>query len=369
MKTANMQYNTCKSPFELTFDQNSEIALEDDTGEILQQSYDLIQIADLESVEPGKHVDVIGVVKMVGEPGSIVSKKTGKELQKCELTVGDDSGAEVSCTVWGERAMGAPTEFAGFPVVAFRRARVSDFGGRTLSASGGNGINIHPRIPEAQRIQNWWQQGGGNGAVVKKLSSSGGGASRFPDFKDRKCVAAIKNENLGHDDKKPDYVSFKATVSFIKSDKDGGAWYPACANAGEPCKNRYKVTQGTDGNWFCERCQKTYENCMYRYIFPATLCDGTSTTWVSFFDDQANVLLDGMSADELQRILADPDQGGQEAYDGIFARAKDTEWIFTCKVKQETHQEELRIKTSVQSIHPMDYAKEGRYLLNDILAM
>jgi replication factor A1 len=369
MKTANMQYNTCKSPFELTFDQNSEIVLEDDTGEISQQSYELKPIRDLENVEPGEHVDIIGVVKMVGEPGTIVSKKSGKELQKCELTVVDDSGAEVACTVWGERAMGAQTEFADFPVVAFRRARVSDYGGRTLSASGGNGININPRIPEADRIQSWWQQGGKDGAGVKKLSSSGGGgAGRFPEFKDRKAISAIKGETMGYGEK-PDYVSFKATVNFIKTDKDGGAWYPACKTAEDPCKNRFKVQQGTDGNWFCERCQRTYDSCMYRYIFPATITDGTSTTWVSFFDDQANILLEGMGADELQSIYSDPDKGGQEAYEGFFAKAQYTEWVFTCKVKQETHQEETRIKTSIQSLHPMDYAKEGRSLLTAILAM
>ena len=86
LKVANMQYNTCKSSFEITFDQNSEIALEDDTGEINQQNYDLIRIAELETINPNEYVDLIGVVKAVG---TIVSKKSGNELSKCELTIGD----------------------------------------------------------------------------------------------------------------------------------------------------------------------------------------------------------------------------------------------------------------------------------------
>lgn len=368
LKVANMQYNTCKSSFEITFDQNAEISMEADTGEINQQSYELRPIADLESVEPGAYVDVIGIVSAIGEPGTIVSKKSGKELSKCELTVGDDSGAEVSCTVWGDRAMKAPEEFANFPVVAFRRARVSDYGGRTLSASGGNGININPRIVEADRVRSWWQQGGNGGAGVKKLSSSGGGGNRFPEFNDRKTICAIKGENLGHNEK-PDYVSFKATVSFIKSDREGGAWYPACMNPEDPCKNRCKVSAGADGTWHCERCQRTYDGCIYRYIFSATISDGSATSWVSFFDDQAKVLLEGMSADEMHSIYSDPEKGGQESYDAHFSKAHFTDWVFTCKVKQEFHQDEARIKTSIQSIHPMDYAKEGRSLLNAILSM
>lgn len=367
LKVANMQYNNCKSQFEITFDQNAEIHLQDDTGEITQQLYEFKQIADLESVEPGKFVDIIGIVKHVSEPSTIVSKKTGKELQKCELTIGDDSGAEVSCTVWGERAMNAPTEFADMPVVAFRRARVSDYGGRTLSASGGNGINVGPRIEEANRILKWWQQGGSSGGAVKKLTSSGGGANRFPEFDQRKTISAIKGERLGQtNQEKPDWISFKGSVSFIKSDREGGAWYPACPNADEPCKNRYKVQQGSDGLYFCEKCQRSYDSCMYRFIFSATISDATATTWVSVFDDQAKVLFDGMTADELQSVY---DNGGQDEYDAVFNKAQFTDWVFTCKVKQEAIQDEMRVKTSIQSLHKMDYAKEGRSLLNSILAM
>mmetsp|Transcript_5408 Transcript_5408/g.8036 ORF Transcript_5408/g.8036 Transcript_5408/m.8036 type:complete len:638 (-) Transcript_5408:183-2096(-) len=369
LKVANLQYNTCKSSFEITFDQNAEIVLESDDGQITQQLYEFQPIANLEQVDPGKYVDIIGVVKNVGEPGTIVSKKTGKELNKCELTIVDDSGAEVSCTVWGERAMQAQSEFENTPVVALRRARVSDYGGRTLSASGGNGININPRVPEAQRIGSWWQSGGSTGAV-KRLTSAGGGANRFPEFDTRKSVSAIKGENMGYNStEKPDWVSFKGTVSFIKSDREGGAWYPACFNANEPCKNRFKVAQGGDGTWFCDKCNQSYQECLYRFIFSATISDATATTWVSIFDDQAQVLLDGVLANDLQKIYADGDVSSQEAYDAVFNKATFTDWVFTCKVKQEMVQDEMRIKTSIQSMHKMDYAKEGRSLLNAVLAM
>ena len=370
LKTANMQYNTCKSNYEITFDQNAEITLESDDGAISQQSYDLKPIGELDSIEPNSYVDILGIVKHVGEPATIVSKKTGKELNKCELTVADDSGAEVSCTVWGDRAMKAQQEFAGMPVVAFRRARVSDYGGRTLSAASGNGTIVNPRLPEADRLREWWNTGGSSGAVKKLSSSGGGGANRFPEFETRKCIASIKNEGMGHNsDSKPDWVSFKASVSFIKSDREGGAWYSACMNAEEPCKQRCKVNQQADGMFHCEKCNQSYPDCKYRYIFSATLSDASGTSWVSFFDDQAKVLLDGMDANDLQKIMIDDNAGGQEAYEAQFAKAQNTDWVFTCKVKQEFHQDEQRIKTSVQSIHPVDYAKEGRSMLNAILAM
>ena len=66
-------------------------------------------------------------MKHVGEPATIVSKKSGKEMNKCELTVEDDSGAEVRLTVWGDTALSAQNKFANCPIVAFKRARVSDY--------------------------------------------------------------------------------------------------------------------------------------------------------------------------------------------------------------------------------------------------
>lgn len=360
LKAANMQYNTCKSSFEITFDQNAEIHLENDTGDIVQQVFDLVPIGSLESVEPGKYVDIIGIVKHVGEPSTLMSKKTGKELEKCELTIADDSGAEVHCTVWGEKARNAPVEYANFPVVAMRKCRVSDYGGRTLSV--GTSV-VNPRIPEAQRVSNWWHKGGSQHQVKSLTSSGGGGAGRYPEFDQRKSVASIKSEHLGYNEK-PDYISFKGTVTFIKSDKEGGAWYQACPNAEEPCKNRYKVSQGIDGTFHCERCGGTYNNCMHRFIFSAIVTDDTSSSWVSVFDDQARTLLN-TTADELQKVK----EVSEDDYDGEFIRANFTDWVFTCKVKNEMHQDEQRVKTSVQAFHPMDYAKEGRSIFNALMAM
>ena len=123
-----------------------------------------------------------------------------------------------------------------------------------------------------------------------------------------------------------------------------------------------------DGDFFCERCQRNYNGCIYRYIFSASVSDDTSSSWVSLFDEQATTLLSGMTANELYNIINDEEEG-KMAYDGHFAKATFTEWIFTCKVKQEVANGEMRLKTSVHSLHPVDYAQEGRSLLNSILSM
>ena len=182
-------------------------------------------------------------------------------------------------------------------------------------------------------------------------------------FADRKSISSIKAENLGFNGDKPDWLSFKGTLTFVRKDKEGGAWYPACANAGEPCKNRFKVTQTTDGQWFCDRCQGTYPNPVRRWIFSGVVEDATGSTWVSFFNEQAESLFQGLTADECYNEAYGGGNFNQDAYDSVFAKVLFSEWIFKCKVKNEVHNDENRVKTTVYSIHPVEYAKESRDLL------
>jgi replication factor A1 len=356
LKVANLQYNTCKSQYEMTLDQNSEIHLQDDTGDIQAQSFELTKISELEQVEQGKNVDVIGILQEIGDVQTLLSKKTGKELQKCDVTIVDDSGTTIRLTLWGSTATTAKTELQVEKVCAFRRARISDYGGKSLS---GNGYFLEPDIPETAALQQWWASSqGGKNITVKSLSSSGPGGGKMDSFQDRKDIGDIKNLNLGYNNEKGDYLSFKAHISFLKKDKDGGAWYTACPNKEEPCRNRCKVTQTTDGNWQCDRCHGTYPTCSHKWIFSGTVADDTSSTWVSFFDEHATQLFGGASADD-----AFSNFDNQDSYDGHFAKATHTEWIFRCRVKNEIVNDEPRVKTQVVRMDRVDYAAESKELL------
>ena len=371
IKAANMQYNTCKSGNELSFDQNAEIHLVGNDTSIEQQHLDVTKIAQLEAIEPNAYVDILGVVKSVTPVSTIMSKKTQKELFKSELVVVDDSGAGVNVTIWGDRAKTAQNEFANQPLVGFKRLRVSDYGGRSLSVSGGPVI-IEPTIPEGNVIRHWWNtQGVHDGSNIRSMSSSGSGGmgGREATFEERMPISSIQNEQMGFSEK-PDYLSFKASINFIKRDKDGGPWYTACSNPEPPCKNMCKVTATADGgSWYCDRCQQTRPDCTRRYIFSATVIDDTCTSWVSVFNDQALQLLgEENTADRVNEMYfeqADPDNG----FESMFQKVLFSDWIFKCKVKQETVGDESRIKASIVSMSPVDYAKESKNLLAAIAKM
>ena len=356
IKVANMRYNTCKSQYEMTLDMNSQIKLVDDEGEIQEQSFDFVKIGNLEQVEAGKTVDIIAIVQEISDVQSLMSKKTGQELQKADLTLIDDTGVQVRMTLWGEQAVNAQRELGIHKPVAFRRVRVSDYGG--VSLSGPQASFVEPRIPETEELKEWWKSQGSRGAPVKSLSSQGGAGGKMDAFGDRRCIADIKGQNLGYDNEKGDYISFKANFTFLKKDKEGGAWYTACPNKEEPCRNRCKVTQTTDGNWQCDRCQGTYPNCTRKWIFSATVADDTGSTWVSLFDEQAVTLFNGATADQVFEQFEN-----QDAYDSYFAKASYSEWVLKCRVKNEVVNDESRVKTTVLRMDPVDYVAES----NDIL--
>mmetsp|Transcript_8824 Transcript_8824/g.14658 ORF Transcript_8824/g.14658 Transcript_8824/m.14658 type:complete len:654 (-) Transcript_8824:158-2119(-) len=372
LKVANLQYNTCKSNYEITFDQNAEIHLQDEGNnddEIAHQLYDFSKISALEAMEANAVVDVLAVVQTVGEAATIVSKKSGQELTKCDLTVMDDSGIAISITLWGEKASQAPGLYADQPIVAFRRVRLSDYNGKSGSLTASGAAVINPPLPQTQELQQWWQSGGKTTQSRSLSTSMGGGGGKMDTLVNRQTIAGITEQQLGTNSDKADWISFKATLTFLKKDKEGGAWYTACANAGEPCKNRFKVTQTTDMNWFCDKCQGTFPNCVRRWIFSATIADDSATTWVSFFNEQAETLFAGATADAVYGESFDPETGGnQDKYDSYFAKANHTEWIFKCRVKQEMMGEETRVKASVYSMHPVNYATESRDLLDAIAA-
>ena len=367
LKVANAQYNNCKSNLEITFDDKAEIHLCNDDGNIQKQTYDFLKIAAIEQAEKDSYADILAIVKSVSDPVNLISKKSGNELTKCDLTLVDDTGVEISMTLWGEQARTAPSQLGGQPVVAFRRARVSDYNGKSLSA--GPSTEINPtHLPETQQLQSWWQSVGSH-AAARSLSSSGGGVGgQIDPLANRKTISTIQQEHMGHNtddnnNSKADWLSFKGTITFFKKDKEGGAWYPACANAGEPCKNRFKMTQNTDGQWYCEKYQNTYPQPVRRWIFSGVVEDGTGSTWVSFFNEQAEMLFGGLTADQCYEQCYGGGGFDQDRYDSVFAHLLYTEWIFKCKVKSEAYNDESRVKTSVVSLQPLDYAKESLDLL------
>lgn len=99
------------------------------------------------------HTDVLGIVKEIGECTTFQSKagQTVRlpvpcsasrcsrlfQMTKRELTLVDRSGASVRMTLWGRQA--EKFDSTGEPIIAWKSAKVGDFGGSAYALPYGTG--------------------------------------------------------------------------------------------------------------------------------------------------------------------------------------------------------------------------------------
>lgn len=66
--------------------------------------YSFVSISDISNTEVNAHVDVIGVIKEVGDVGQIVTKSTQRQLSKRDITLVDSTAMTIKLTLWGSSA-------------------------------------------------------------------------------------------------------------------------------------------------------------------------------------------------------------------------------------------------------------------------
>lgn len=277
-------------------------------------------------MEKDTTIDVIGVLRDVGETSQIVSKTTNKPYDKRELTMVDTTGFSVRLTVWGATAV----NFGVTPesVVAFKGVKVSDFGGRSLSLLSSGTMTVDPDIEEAHKLKGWYDAQGRDESFnsYATMSSATNASTKSTPFK---TVAQIREEQLGMSEN-VDYFSLKATIVYIKQDNVS---YPACLSEG--CNK--KVTELDPGQWRCEKCDKTHPKPEYRYIMLLNVSDHTGQLWLSCFDEGGRLIM-GMSADQLTEVRQNDDKAAGE----IFQHANCRTWNFRCRARLDTFGDQQR---------------------------
>ncbi|XP_041656748.1 replication protein A 70 kDa DNA-binding subunit-like [Cheilinus undulatus] len=347
LKVANKQYCTLNNDYEMTLHANSSIVPCDDSQGVPALHCDFVSIAELENRDNNDIVDVIGVCKSA-EDVSRITTKSSREVSKRALSLIDTTGKVVTATLWGEEA--EKFDGSGQPVVAIKGARLSDFGGRSLSVLFSSTVMVNPDIPEAFRLRGWFDQEGHklNSQSLTETRSSGSGAKI-----NWKSLSDIKDEHMGHGEK-ADYFSCVATVVYIRKEN---CLYQACPSDG--CNK--KVIDQQNGFYHCEKCNREFPNFKYRLLLSANLADFGDNQWVTCFQETAEVLL-GHSAEMLGQ-LRDTDEA---AFDEVFQKANYTTHVFKNKVKLETYNDEVRLKVTVLEVQPIAHREYSRRLISNI---
>ncbi|KAI0690590.1 replication factor-a protein [Cytidiella melzeri] len=341
---AKKKFSNVQNEYELTLERGTEIE-ECRDGTVPTVRYNFVPLGDLQNIPKDTMCDVIAIVKEVGEISELTSK-FNKTVTKRELVIVDRSGYSVRLTLWGKQA----EQFTEVdqPVVAWKGLRVTEFQGRSLSMASSSSMEINPDLPDSHVLRGWYDTSGNSQAFQ---AQSSGGATQGPVTFDRSHIQLLNDVRecgLGTGDK-IEFFSSRATIMHIKTENLA---YPACQTEG--CNK--KVVEQHDG-WRCEKCDLSFPKPSYRYILSMAVADCSGQAWLQGFND-AGLVVFGTPADE----LVDLKDRDEDKFNKAINKAIGSTFNFTCRAKQETFNDQVRVRYGILKILPMNYKEEGHYL-------
>lgn len=359
LKPAKKNFNHLNNEWEIFLESSSTIDLcPDEDASIPQQQFSFKPISEIETAENNSIIDVIGVVIAVN-PCVPVQRKNGMETQRRVINLKDQSGLSVELTLWGEfcnregQTLQEMVDSGFSPVLAVKAGKVNDFSGKSIGSVSSTQLFIDPDSSEAKNLRAWFDRGGRNITSQSISRDLAGG----PKIDIRKTVSQIKEEGLGRSDK-PDWVTVKATLTFVKTDS---FCYTACPlTIGDRQCNK-KVTKSASSKWQCDRCNQEFEECDYRYLLQCQVQDHTGLTWVTAFQEAGEQIL-GCPAKELYTMKYEAQD--DERFANLIKSRLFAEVLLKLKIKEEMYGEEQRLKVTVVKVDKMNYSSNTKFLLD-----
>ncbi|XP_054857924.1 replication protein A 70 kDa DNA-binding subunit [Eublepharis macularius] len=349
LKTANKQYTTVKNDYEITFTNETSVVPCEDAQHLPSVQFDFVPISDLENVNKDSIVDVLGICKSFEDDRKIIVKASNREVSKRNIHLVDMSGKMVTVTLWGAEA----EKFDGSrqPVVAIKGARVSDFGGRSLSVLSSSTIIVNPDSPESFKLRGWFDSEGQLQECASISNTQGGPVAGGNT--NWKTLYEAKSENLGQGDK-ADYFSCVGTVVYLRKEN---CMYQACPS--QDCNK--KVIDEQNGLYRCEKCDREFPNFKYRMILSLNVADFQDNQWVTCFQESAETILGQNAA-----YLGELKEKNEHAFDEVLQKANFTTHEFRIRVKMETFNDESRLKATAMDVKPVNHKEYSKRLIMNI---
>jgi len=347
LKQANPAYNTTQHDYEMTLRRDSFVSLCEDaeSQKVPEIKYNFVPIRDL-SQKVGGYADVIGIVKDVEEVQTIMIQKQNRESSIRRFQLVDQSNTQVRVTLWGKDA--ETFEGEGNPVLAIRSAKVSDYGGCTLGTTGQSTITLNPDIQECFQLKQWFASGGSSQAAESLSTENKGSSSQ-----NWKVLSQISEERLGFGEK-PDYITSKVTVLYVKKEN---SLYQACPT--EQCNK--KVVDLANGQFRCEKCNTVTDDFKYRMILNINIADEYDNQWVTCFQEQGELML-GITSNELGKLK----EGDEQGYEGALRKIYFKSYFMKMRVKNDRFNDEDRTRVNVVNLSPVNFTEYNKKLLSDL---
>jgi len=302
-------------------------------------------------LQEGDIVDVIAIPSKVSDVVQVPSKKDpSSPLVKRTISLIDDSRFSIDLTLFGEMAEGWSQD--GNPVMVFKNIKVTDFNGRSLTATRQSRWEVEPNISRTQQLHNYTATQ--NMDDIQLLTRTQGSMSGHAAYK---SLRDARNEVSGQPGKSI-LFSCQATILMIKHDENASMYYLACPQQG--CNK--KVTPDNQTNsWYCSKCAKNYPNFLARYVLFVRISDDTLSDVATMFNDAATDLL-GKQANEIKVMRENNDPELEYLFDCAIQK----KFNFKIKANEETYQDESKVKFTIQTIEPINYYEESKIILEKI---
>eukprot|EP00746_Dinoflagellata_sp_MGD_P124179 gnl/MRDRNA2_/MRDRNA2_58766_c0_seq1.p1 gnl/MRDRNA2_/MRDRNA2_58766_c0~~gnl/MRDRNA2_/MRDRNA2_58766_c0_seq1.p1 ORF type:complete len:580 (+),score=121.03 gnl/MRDRNA2_/MRDRNA2_58766_c0_seq1:88-1827(+) len=368
VKKANKAYNP-NGEFEITFGEQTEIVDAPDDAAIpgLNVQYNFKQsLASLENDAPGSIVDVAAIIAELKQTVDI-NLKAGGTKPKRDIVLVDDSGASVQMTLWGNTI--AQSDGMEGKVIFVKGAKVSDFGGRSLSNLSQTRMEFDGTGHERGNQLRAWYQAHGREPVRNALTGRGGGSGprqTLEECKEEDKMLGIEDQNsmpdpnlkyiihiLAHD-RPPYYLACPFEIAASEEGKQ-----PRCCN---------KKVEQVNGQYMCAAGHSCQEP-IARWMFSPTFGDETGSMIMRVFDEAGQSLM-GCQANAIARIWEQKDTNADAAdqIDNIFRAAQWKRWRLRVKSKREMWNDEDRINMQVMEATPIQISKEGMSMLENVFA-
>ncbi|KAK4526405.1 hypothetical protein GAYE_SCF23G4319 [Galdieria yellowstonensis] len=352
LKPADKRFNKTSFEYEMIADNNTEVVPVADVGEVPSVVFHFTKIANLENVNAGEFCDVLGIVKDVSELSSVVSRTTGSTLVKRTVVLMDDTLKSIRLTLWKDNAEKLLTSAEGNPVLLCKGVRRGDFNGISLDATTQSCFEVNPDIKEAHELRGWYETTGKNKEVTQL---EGATPSSLGNARERKTILQANEEDIPKLISDPRGVQFivRGYLHYIR--KEGTLWYTA-----SPEDNK-KVTKLDENRWVCDATGKEYSYCNYRYILSVAIQDATGSLNANAFDDVGSRLI-GRSAEDLAAIY----ERDKAEFDALIDDVLFKPFIFRIRAKQNTWNDEVRLRYHIVNVEPVDFQSESKLLLKEI---
>lgn len=338
------RFNLTKSHFQVRIENHTVIKRLHDTKEIPFHNLKFTKISEIEMIEKGAVIDVIGIVGIQYSCEEI-EFKDGKKKMKKKVYFWDDTEKSIYIEFWDKDAI--IEQFKTEEIVIFQNVCVESYREKHLIFRSGS--LIYRKIPDHQRFKEltlYLKTIGDNffNRNFGRLNDSSKSNNPKKYFSNIQEIKKFQNEMLKSEKTKPMYFDVIATPLKI----DRKCFFSTCRN--DDCKKaNYETTK--DNKYRCVSCGKEFIFPKIRFFCKTIIADATDSLEIILNGEAQCFDFFNKSLEELKFLI----DSSEEDFFKTLAETEYTEFLFKIKLtKASTLNDNPNVRVVCVSLECVD---------------